>query len=334
MYYYYDESGVAGFEYNGAKYHYIKNLQGDIVSIYNNNGAVVVNYTYDAWGNVLSVTGSMADTIGAINPFRYRGYYYDTETGFYYLQSRYYDSIVGRWVNSDGVGLLGYGLQNIVQYNMFGYCFNSLIMFYDPTGSFPTLNDLKKALEETVDNLMGGLLNTAIKYGNYFNNLNQQSNIPDDFIDNQNELSYMHMGLYGADWNGCGWIAVYNAMRMLGKQPNAADIIKFFDNAGNTYLYGTFGARPSTISEYLTLQNLTGKMNTIPFIIPDNVETVAKKASACIVLYVYNSGAHYVAMRWNGTAYEVYNDYGFRYSSIEEYMNTVEGIMMNIWCID
>ncbi len=94
LYYYYDESGVAGFEYNGAKYHYIKNLQGDVVEIYDANGIRAVQYTYDAWGNVLSVTGSLATTIGQINPFRYRGYYYDTETGFYYLQSRYYDPIV------------------------------------------------------------------------------------------------------------------------------------------------------------------------------------------------------------------------------------------------
>ena len=64
-------------------------------------GDTVTQYTYDAWGEVLSVTGSLASSIGRINPFRYRGYYYDTETGFYYLQSRYYDPVVGRFLNAD-----------------------------------------------------------------------------------------------------------------------------------------------------------------------------------------------------------------------------------------
>ena len=77
------------------------------------SGNVVVEYTYDAWGNVLSVTGSQANTIGQYNTFRYRGYYYDTETGFYYLQSRYYDPVVGRFLNADsyvstGQGILGH----------------------------------------------------------------------------------------------------------------------------------------------------------------------------------------------------------------------------------
>ncbi len=133
MYYYYDESGVAGFEYNGAKYHYIKNLQGDVVEIYDANGIRAVQYTYDAWGNVISITGSLATTIGQINPFRYRGYYYDTETGFYYLQSRYYDPTVGRFLNADGIiGANG----GILGYNMFAYCSNNPVMYVDFTGAF------------------------------------------------------------------------------------------------------------------------------------------------------------------------------------------------------
>ena len=102
LYYYYDETGVAGFELNGTVYYYLKNIQGDVINILNSSGQVVVTYSYDAWGKVLSVTGSLASTVGQINPFRYRGYYYDTETGFYYLQSRYYDPVVGRFLNADG----------------------------------------------------------------------------------------------------------------------------------------------------------------------------------------------------------------------------------------
>ena len=94
----YDEKANRyGFDYNGTKYYYIFNVQGDVIGILNQAGQKIVSYTYDPWGKVLSVDGSEASTIGQINPIRYRGYYYDTETGFYYLQSRYYDPTVRRF---------------------------------------------------------------------------------------------------------------------------------------------------------------------------------------------------------------------------------------------
>ena len=98
----YDEKANRyGFDYNGTKYYYIFNVQGDVIGILNQAGQKIVSYTYDPWGKVLSVDGSEASTIGQINPIRYRGYYYDTETGFYYLQSRYYDPTTKRFLNVD-----------------------------------------------------------------------------------------------------------------------------------------------------------------------------------------------------------------------------------------
>ena len=133
LYYYYDESGISGISYNGTKYSFVRNLQGDVIAILNSNGATMVEYDYDAWGNILSTTGSLASTLGAINPFRYRGYYYDTETGFYYLNSRYYDPQVGRFINADGIiGANG----DIMGYNMFAYCSNNPVMCVDPTGCY------------------------------------------------------------------------------------------------------------------------------------------------------------------------------------------------------
>ena len=82
--YYYDESGISSFRHSGAYYYYLKNLQGDVIGIIDNTGAVVVEYAYDAWGNNLSVTGSLASTVGQANPFRYRSYYYDTDFAFHY----------------------------------------------------------------------------------------------------------------------------------------------------------------------------------------------------------------------------------------------------------
>ena len=87
----YDANGLpVGMKYNGVQYWYHKNIQGDVLGIMNANGVEVVSYAYDAWGEVLSVLGSLSSTVGAVNPFRYRGYYYDVETGWYYLNSRYY----------------------------------------------------------------------------------------------------------------------------------------------------------------------------------------------------------------------------------------------------
>lgn len=76
-------------------YYYVLNLQGDVVKLVDGSGTSVASYAYDAWGDILSSSGSKAE----INPLRYRGYYYDTETGFYYVSSRYYDPEVGRWIH-------------------------------------------------------------------------------------------------------------------------------------------------------------------------------------------------------------------------------------------
>ena len=142
LYYYYGENGdVIGLTYNDADYYYRKNLQGDIISIHTTDGTKVVEYAYNAWGKVLSVSGTLASTLGEANPFRYRGYYYDTETGLYYVSSRYYDPEIGRWISpepnvyygefDEAAGLLGY--------NVYAYCANNPIMFKDETGEGITL---------------------------------------------------------------------------------------------------------------------------------------------------------------------------------------------------
>ena len=77
-----------------------KNLQGDIIEICNTSGAAVITYTYDAWGNVLSISGTQTTGIGAMPLFRYRRYYCDTDTGLYYLQTRYYDPATARFINA------------------------------------------------------------------------------------------------------------------------------------------------------------------------------------------------------------------------------------------
>ena len=128
----YDDSGdVLGLIHNGTAYYYLKNQQDDVLAIVDSSGTVVGQYTYDAWGKVLSVTGSIAQ----INPIRYRSYYYDTETGWYYLQSRYYDPEIGRFVSADDTDYLG-ASGTVRGYNLFAYCENNPVNYSDETGRF------------------------------------------------------------------------------------------------------------------------------------------------------------------------------------------------------
>ena len=127
----YDESGSAySFIYNGTQYYYLKNLQGDVVRILNTSGTTVVAYSYDAWGKC-TITSGASNAIANANPIRYRGYYYDTDTGFYYLQSRYYDPAVKRFINADGyINANG----DFIGFNMYTYCSNNPINLSDSNG--------------------------------------------------------------------------------------------------------------------------------------------------------------------------------------------------------
>ena len=125
----YDESNQPlAMKYNGKVYYYVLNAQGDVVRLVDGSRNVVASYSYDPWGKLLSSSGTLAD----VNPLRYRGYYYDSETGFYYLQSRYYDPATGRFINADSYASTD--ATGLLSTNMFAYCENNPVMRVDPTG--------------------------------------------------------------------------------------------------------------------------------------------------------------------------------------------------------
>ena len=128
-----NEDSVCGIIYNGTPYYFLKNLQGDIIAIANRNGKTVAEYSYDAWG-VPTILSDSTGVIANINPYRYRGYYYDTEIGMYYLQSRYYDAGVGRFLNADSPELLN--ISTAISMNMCAYGQNDGINKSDSTGFF------------------------------------------------------------------------------------------------------------------------------------------------------------------------------------------------------
>ena len=119
-------------------YYYEKNMQGDIVRVYNSEGVKLVSYVYTAWGDRASTTyhHGGANTTVTNNPFTYRGYYYDRDLDLYCTSTRYYDSNIGRWISPDSV-MSGVG-GDISGYNLYAYCFNNPVMYSDHTGCWPS----------------------------------------------------------------------------------------------------------------------------------------------------------------------------------------------------
>ena len=124
-----NEDSVCGILYNGIPYYFIKNLQGDVIAIVDKDAETVARYSYDAWGVPTIKQDTSGCQIATINPFRYRAYYYDEEIGMYYLQSRYYDACVGRFLISDEQ--IGFDPLNL---NLFAYCKNDPVKSVDIYG--------------------------------------------------------------------------------------------------------------------------------------------------------------------------------------------------------
>ena len=157
----YDESGRAfalNYSTDGSSfttYYYVLNLQGDVVKLVTSSGSIVAEYSYDAWGNLLVQSGSMADK----NPLRYRGYYYDNETGFYYLQSRYYDPTMRRFLNADAYASTD--STDAIACNMFAYCGNNPLISSDPSGCWYIKSLIKWFAEEVAKPVIKGLQEKA-----------------------------------------------------------------------------------------------------------------------------------------------------------------------------
>ena len=136
--YIYNSGGeIEAIYYKKSVYYYIKNGQQDIIGLCDASGQWVVDYSYDTWGNLLKAGGSMASTLGVDNPFRYRGYYYDTETGLYYLESRYYNPELGRMMSADSLSVLGMSKTTLNDKNLYNYCDGNPVGRVDESGTFP-----------------------------------------------------------------------------------------------------------------------------------------------------------------------------------------------------
>ena len=146
-----NEETVCGIRYNGTAYYFVKNLQGDVIAIVDKEAKTVARYSYDAWGVCTVKSDTSGCSIATINPYRYRCYYYDEEMGLYYLQSRYYDASVGRFINGDA--LLYCDIDKCsLSTNLFVYSTNTPVNEADYAGNIPW----KKICDVLVGALMGG----------------------------------------------------------------------------------------------------------------------------------------------------------------------------------
>jgi RHS repeat-associated protein len=180
--YLWDCEDIIGMVYNNTPYYYVKNAQQDVVGIANKNGNLIVEYLYDPWGAILSIRGELADTIGRINPYRYRSYRYDEEIGLYYLTSRYYSPILRRFISADDpANHINNTLADDFTKNLYAYCNNNPIMNYDPEGKMAVaaLNALRSLYSDAKvmgDSYIGAIV-TALNGGNIYQGFHETAQL-------------------------------------------------------------------------------------------------------------------------------------------------------------
>ena len=164
FFYYYDSYGhfsairhIRASDKTDYIYYANTNSRGDVVGLYTGPGVQIVSYEYDAWGNVISMVDLTNFGLGTLNPIRYRGYYYDQETNWYYVASRYYDPENGRWINADNQLSTG---SDLTGKNLFAYCGSNPVNRIDLDGHAwkdvknwfsNTWNNVKKTAKQIVE---------------------------------------------------------------------------------------------------------------------------------------------------------------------------------------
>ena len=203
----------------------------------------------------MSTTGTLAETLGVHNPLRYRGYVYDTETTLYYLQSRYYDPSIGRFINADAFASTG---QGILGNNMFAYCNNNPVMFADESGYifFPC----------------------AFQAG-------ERSGRYPYIIDQDNEsVGSKQFGLANVSHGGCGVIASYNALVTMGSHETFDDVLAYYNSRmGHIFGFGLMGLLPHNIGSYFTSLGHDVVITNQK----EQIDALSKTADACIMYYEF-----------------------------------------------
>ena len=243
FFYYNTENSPVALSYNGKMFYYVKNIQGDIVKILDEDGNEKASYVYNAWGDILSQS---EDELSSINPLRYRGYVYDEDTAMYYLQTRYYDPTTGRFINADNTIFIG-SSGTAIGDNIYTYCENDPVNNVDYTGqwyhSIKKFNKIKLiAKKQEVSNYKAMGYTRMYKIANkeysrlkkisylaeYHYRFNMHLNIKyNSYIYGQAERKYFALTFGGSTVmdKGCVSVALYNAMFKIGRKQNLSQII-------------------------------------------------------------------------------------------------------------
>lgn len=261
FYYYYNSFGnLAGIRYvlDGTQYvaYVICNSRGDVEDLYWASGNLACHYTYDSWGNVISITDANgkeitnANHIGLLNPIRYRGYYYDSETGMYYLHSRYYDPQICRCINADTSDVLTASPTELTDKNLFAYCDNNPVVREDKDGQFWNF-----VIGATVGALVGGVSAAISSYKS------------------TGSISWGSVAI-GAASGAIGGLVGASGIGMVG-QAAISGVTSALSNVGNSLIRGekinwtdvaidaTIGAGTSLIGSVLTSKASNAATNTV-----------------------------------------------------------------------
>ncbi len=253
IYYLHDLTGLLGLEYNGNTYYYVKNIQDDIIGILNSNYERVVTYEYDSWGKIQSIKDSQENeitdenNIGLINPFRYRGYYYDSETELYYLNSRYYSPKWKRFINADEI--LGAN-KDLLSYNLYIYCSNNPITLIDQSGH-GLWNKIKKGISKIIKTAQKIKKSIASFIGSIVNINKNKTNQVKETINEQNNIVGSHKtGKYITTTKNIASndrrnisleISKNNSITMLG--------VKYFNSSQSLSIEGNINSRKIVIGQ-------------------------------------------------------------------------------------
>ena len=262
LFFYYDtENSPVALSYNGKMFYYVKNLQGDIVKILDEDGQEKASYVYNAWGNILSQS---EDELSSINPLRYRGYVYDEDTTLYYLQTRYYDPTTGRFINADDTEFIS-SSGTAIGDNIFIYCENNPVNNVDYTGQwFHNLAAYRDYHKKRCKGHAWRSFLTKYKNVNERYNFNKKTcGSYRNYILGQglNPVSNM---VYGASRRlisnvGCELIAVYNALKWLGHYQSFSQVILEAEMNDLPWFNGRFGTDPKDLYLYFKAHNIKYK---------------------------------------------------------------------------
>ncbi len=253
--FFYDSTGTrVGMIRGSYVFYYVYNLQGDVVGLMNAaTGNIVAKYSYDAWGNC-TVTNASGWTVGNNNPFRYRGYYYDVESGFYYLQSRYYDPAICRFINADGLASTG---QGFIGTNMFAYCLNNPVNGRDPSGY---CSDWIKKQWEKIQNSAKEVWDqvTDITYDAYYS-------ITEWHFEGREQKNGVHPTYEEVSAPGSGWTLLPPEMSIYHDNHRGNPEEKFIHSDGREAVFDGDTHLPITDSELMATYNYV-----VPCTIPED----------------------------------------------------------------